>query len=178
LNPQRSATMPAVPFDSLPDDARLWVFAAADPLTGPAADRLLAEVDRYLDQWAAHGEPLRSARAWRDDRFLAVAVDQSTAGASGCSIDGLFRSLQRLEPELGTSLLGAGRVFWRDAAGAVRTADRPRFTAAAREGAVGADTPVFDTSVTTAGDWRARFERPAREAWHAALLPRGAATGG
>ena len=168
--------MPAVAFDSLPDDARLWVFAAADPVTGPAADRLLAEVDQFLDRWAAHGEPLRAARAWRDDRFLAVAVDQSTAGASGCSIDGLFRSLQRLEPEIGTTLLGGGRVFWRDADGGVRGGDRPRFAAAAREGGVSADTPVFDTSVTTAADWRARFERPAREAWHAALLPRDAGT--
>ena len=168
--------MPAVPFASLPDDARLWVFAAADPLTGEGAERLLAEVDRFLDGWAAHGAPLRAGREWRDDRFLAVAVDQSTAGASGCSIDGLFRAFQRLEPELGTSLLGGGRVFWRSADGTVRAADRPRFAAAAREGAVGAGTPVFDTSVTTAGDWRARFERPAGEAWHAALLPRDAVT--
>jgi hypothetical protein len=170
--------MPAVPFDTLPDDARLWVFAAADTVTGDAAERLLAEVDRFLAGWAAHGEPLRAARAWRDDRFLAVAVDQSTAGASGCSIDGLFRALQRLEPELGTSLVAGGRVFWRDAGGAVRAADRPRFAAAAREGTVGGSTAVFDTSVTTAGDWRARFERPAGEGWHRSLLPRDAVAGG
>jgi len=163
--------MPAVPFASLPDDARLWVFAAADPVTGPAAELLLAEVDRFLDGWAAHGAPLRAARDWRDDRFLAVAVDQSTAGASGCSIDGLFRALRALEPEIGTSLLGGGRVFWRDATGAVRAADRRRFAAAAGEGAVARDTPVFDTTVTTARQWRSQFELPAQRAWLASLLP-------
>ena len=164
--------MPAVPFATLPDDARLWVFAAADPVAGPAAERLLAEVDRFLDGWAAHGAPLRAARDWRDDRFLAVAVDQSTAGASGCSIDGLFRTLRALEPEIGTSLLGAGvRVFWRDAAGAVRAADRRRFAAEAAGGAVDRGTPVFDTAVTSARDWRTRFEVAAHDSWHASLLP-------
>ena len=34
--------MPAVPFDSLPGDARLWVFAAADPLD-PAAEAALMD---------------------------------------------------------------------------------------------------------------------------------------
>jgi len=167
--------MPLVSFNDLPESARVWVFVSDRDLAGAHEERLLDEVDSYLRQWQAHGRPLTCARDWRDHRFLTIGVDQSDAYASGCSIDGLFRALQRLEPELGTSLLGGGRVYWRDAAGAVRAADRPRFTAAAREGAVGAETPVFDTSVTTAGDWRARFERPAREAWHAALLPRDAA---
>src|SRR3954469_5804665 len=158
--------MPVAPFESLPDDSRVWVFAADRTLDEQQSKEMLAEVDRFLPTWNAHGSPLTVGRDWRYGRFLTVAVDQSTAGASGCSIDGLFRSLQRLEPELGTSLLAGGRVFWRDADGTVRAADRPRFAAAAREGQVAAATPVFDTSVTTAGDWRGRFERPAGDAWH------------
>jgi hypothetical protein len=163
--------MPSVPFDTLPDDARLWVFASAEPLGAEQTRALLAEVDRFLDTWAAHGEPLRAARDLRDGRFLAVGVDQSTAGASGCSIDGLFRRLQALEPTLGTTLLGgASRVYWRDAGGRVQAAPRADAKAHATRGAWGPDSPVFDLGVTTAGDWRTRFERPARESWHAALL--------
>jgi hypothetical protein len=163
--------MPSVPFTELPDDARLWVFASAEPLDGAPAARLLDEVDRFLDTWAAHGEPLRAGRDWRDDRFLAIGVDQSTAGASGCSIDGLFRRLQALEPILGTTLLGgAARVFWRDAGGRVQASPRADARAHAAAGAWGPESPVFDLGVTTAGDWRRRFERPARETWHAALL--------
>ena len=162
--------MPAVPFDSLPDDARLWVFAAADPLDDGAAAELLAAADAFLAGWAAHGAPLRAARDWRDGRFLAIAVDQSTAGASGCSIDGLFRSLQTLEPALGTSLLTAGRVYWRDADGRVCAGGRAALRAAASAGQVGPDTPVFDTTVTTVGDWRTRFERALAESWHGRIV--------
>ena len=162
--------MPAIPFDALPDDARLWVFGAAAPLDADAERRLLDAVDQFLDRWAAHGHPLRAGREWRDGRFLAVGVDQSTAGASGCSIDGLYRSLHALEPQLGTTLLGGGRVFWRDAAGDVRSAERAELRGAATRGEVGDATPVFDTSLTRVGDWRARFERPLRESWHAQLV--------
>jgi hypothetical protein len=159
--------MPPIPFPSLPDDARVWVFAAADPVRGAAADALLARVDAFLATWAAHGVPLRCARDWRDDRFLAVGVDQSVEGASGCSIDGMFRTLQGLESTLGTTLLGGGRVYWRDDAGVVQVADRESF---ARRAGGDAALPVFDTTVTTAGGWRARFERPLAESWHAQLV--------
>jgi hypothetical protein len=159
--------MPAVPFDALPDDARLWVFAAADPVRGDAERALLGAADEFLAGWAAHGAPLRAGRDWRDARFLAIAVDQRAEGASGCSIDGLFRSLRALEPALGTTLLAGGRVYWRDADGQVRGGDRADLRRAAGAGQVGPGTPVFDTTVTTAGDWRARFERPLAESWHA-----------
>ena len=162
--------MPRVDFRSLPDDARLWAFAADTPVTGPAAERLLGEVDRFLDGWAAHGQPLTCARDWREDRFLAVAVDQRDEHASGCSIDGLFRVLKGLEAQLGASLLGGGRVLYRDGSGTVRMVTRDEFSLLATQGTVSGATRVFDATVATAGAWRERFETPAAESWHAALL--------
>jgi hypothetical protein len=162
--------MPRVDFRSLPDDARVWVFAADHPLADPAAGRLLGEVDRFLDAWAAHGQPLTCARDWRDDRFLAIAVDQRDAHASGCSIDGLFRVLKGLEGQLGASLLVGGRVLYRDGSGTVHMVSRDEFSTLATQGTVSGETRVFDATVSTAGAWRERLERPAAESWHAALL--------
>jgi hypothetical protein len=163
--------MPRIPFDQLPDDARVWVFASSSPLAPQGTDMLLGAVDEYLEEWRAHGDPLRCARDWRDDRFLAIGVDQSTAGASGCSIDGLFRVLQRLQSSLGATLVGGGRVYYRDATGAVQSADRPGFARMAADSRVGGDTKVFDTTVTSAGAYRAKFELPLHESWHRDLTP-------
>lgn len=161
--------MPLTDFSALPDDARVWIFGASDPLDGEAADVLLRDVDAWLAQWRAHGTPLTCARDWRERRFLVVGVDQSAAGASGCSIDALFHILQGMERSLKTSLVGGGRVFYRDAPGAVQSVDRPTFGTRVRSGDITADTPVFDTTLTSAGDYRARFERPMRDSWHAQL---------
>src|SRR6266513_2175064 len=109
--------MPLIRIEDLPDSSRTWVFGADHSLDEGATDLLLREVDRFLAQWHAHGSPLTTARDWKYGRFLTVAVDQSTAGASGCSIDGLFRSLKALEPRLGASLVPKGLVFYKDAKG-------------------------------------------------------------
>jgi hypothetical protein len=162
--------MPRVEFEQLPDDARVWVFGADRALTADERRRLFEVVDAHLERWAAHGEPLTSARDWRHDRFLTVGVDQRTAGASGCSIDVLFRQLQSLERELGASLVGGGRVFWRATAGEVRSADREEFAARAARGEITPSTRVFDPTVATLGDWRRGFERAAGESWHSSLI--------
>jgi hypothetical protein len=162
--------MPIVPFASLPDDARVWVFGADRPLTAGEEARLLSVTDAHLAQWAAHGAPLASARDWRDGRFLTIAVDQRTAGASGCSIDALFRQLQALERELSLSIVGGGRVFYRDHTGSVQSTDRATFSDLAERGTVTPATIVFDPAVQTLGAWRSGFERTARESWHGRLM--------
>ena len=164
--------MPQVEFNAMPDAARVWVFGAAAPIVGAARSALLNAVDAYLARWAAHGAPLRCAREWRDDRFLAIAVDEAATGASGCSIDGMFRVLADAEPIVGTSLVGGGTMFWRDASSDIQSAARGAFADAALAGGVTEDSMVFDTTVSTAGAWRTRFELPARESWHARLLRR------
>lgn len=162
--------MPLVQIEDLPDSARTWVFGANRDLDEGATDLLLPEVDRFLSQWHAHGAPLTVARDWRDNRFLTIAVDQSTAGASGCSIDGLYRSLKALEPKLGASLVTSGLVFYRDRKGGVESVDRQRFSELGAESKIVPDTRVFDPTVTTLGEWRARFELNAEDSWHAKLL--------
>jgi hypothetical protein len=162
--------MPLTSFEKLPDDARTWVFGSDKTLDDAASRLLLPEVDRFLSQWNAHGSPLTVGRDWRYGRFLTVAVDQSTAGASGCSIDGLFRSLKTLGPRLGASLVTSGLIFYRDAKGAIQSVDRERFSALSAEGKVQSETKVFDPTVTTLGEWRARFELTAAQSWHAGLL--------
>lgn len=169
-NRNEISEMPLTRIEDLPDSSRTWVFGADRNLGDGATDLLLREVDRFLSQWHAHGSPLTAARDWKGGRFLTVAVDQSTAGASGCSIDGLFRSLKAMEQRLGASLVTSGLVFYRNPKGAIESVDRERFTELSAEGKIKPTTRVFDPTVTTLGEWRARFELDAAHSWHAGLL--------
>lgn len=162
--------MPRLDFSALPDRARLWVFAADRAVVDPSP--LLSAVDDHLVQWSAHGVPLVCARDWRDDRFLAIAVDEAATGASGCSIDGLFRTIGRVQSSIGADLLTSGRVAWRDDAGAIHLSPRAEFESMAADGRVTQTTPVFDTLIDTVGAWRSSFERPAEESWAQGMLAR------
>ena len=159
--------MPKVSFEVLPDDARLWVFGANRALTAAERERVLGEVDRFLEAWKAHGAPLTCARDFAEGRFLLVGVDERSVPPSGCSIDAMVNVLGGLEKELGLSLVEHGPVFWRTDAGEVKRADRAEFRKLAEQGSVGPATPVFDTTLTRVGRLRdGAWERPARESWH------------
>ena len=161
--------MPRIDFTAIPDRARLWVFVADLPVADPTP--LLNAVDAHLAQWAAHGVPLVCARDWRDDRFLAIAVDEAATGASGCSIDGLFRTIGRVQSQVGADLLASGRVAWRTSTGEIQITTRSEFESLAVARTVDANTRVYETLADTVGDWRSRYERPAGESWVRALLP-------
>jgi hypothetical protein len=151
----------------MPDDARLWVFPASEPVTGEDAARLLERVDAFLADWKAHGTPLDASRDWRHDRFLLVAVDERTAPPSGCSIDALVRVLKGIEEEGGPTLTDHGAVLYRAPDGEIVRSNRLAFARLAAAGELGPDTPVFDTTLTRVGALReGRLEVPAAEAWH------------
>ncbi len=155
------------PFDELPGSARLWVFGADRPLTPAEEERILSEVDAFLDGWKAHGQPLSAARSWRYRRFLLVAADERVTPPSGCSIDALVRTLKGLEGELGVTLVDGGAVWFRDGE-RVRSASRADFSSLAERGEVGLETTVFDGSVTRLGELReGAWEAPAGDRWHA-----------
>jgi len=162
--------MPIVKFDDLPDSARIWVYGADRELDESGANKLLAKTDEFLAQWKAHGAPLTSARQWSDSRFLAIAVDQEQEGASGCSIDGLFRTLKVMGQELGAQMVTSGLVYFRDRGARIQSVAREEFTRLAALGEIDDDTEVFDLSVTTLGEHRARFRSRAADSWHASLM--------
>ena len=162
--------MPVVPFENLPDASRVWIFGSDRPLTEDGTTSLLKGVEEHLTEWKAHGEPLTVGSQLRDKRFLVVAVDQSSAGATGCSIDGLFRVLQSLEPKVGANLVGGGRVFYRDGQAQVQSTTRERIPELVQSGTITKDTVVFDTSLTDLGAFRAGFEKRAKESWIKPLM--------
>jgi len=162
--------MPLVPFDQLPDSSRTWVFAADKTLSSSQSAQLLNAVDQFLAAWKAHGEPLTVGRDWKHNRFLTVAVDQSTAGASGCSVDELFRILTSVENRVGASLVTSGLVLYRDRGGAIQSVTREKFVKLSRTGEVDRSTIVFDPSVTSLAEWRSKFETDVGHSWHASLM--------
>lgn len=158
--------MPRVDFPDLPDHGRLWVFPLSRELKPGETQLCLEVVDAFLDQWAAHGMPLRSARELRDDRFLLVGVDVDAESPSGCSIDALVNRLRALGSDFGVTFIDHAPVWYRTEEG-VRTASRAQFRELAAKGIVTLDSKVFDTSLTRVDQLRSgALEVSAAGSWH------------
>jgi len=158
--------VPRVPFEALPGHGRLWVFPASRSLTDVEARACLEAVDEFLASWAAHGVPLKSGRELREGRFLLVGVDVDAEAPSGCSIDALVNRLRDFGGELRVTLIDHQPVWFRDGT-EIRTVSRAEFRALVADGGIGADVPVFDTSLTRVEQARVgELERSATETWH------------
>ncbi len=159
--------MPHVSFEQLPEDSRLWIFAAERPLQKKEQQRLLVKVDEFINQWGAHTVPLSAGRDLRYGQFLFVAVDQRAAGPSGCSIDALVRQMKALQDELAVELVNHSPVLFRRGERITRV-PRETFAALVTAGEVNLNTTVFNNTLTSLGEVLAgRWEVPASESWHA-----------
>jgi hypothetical protein len=157
--------MSRVEIDSLPDTSKTWLFGISPSLNETQSRKLLQQVDQFLDEWAAHGTPVTSARALLENSFLAIAIDEQSE-TSGCSIDRMFGLLRHFENDLGVSILDANRVFVRHTDGRVEALSRTEFRARGD-----LHTTVFDTTAERLADIRSgHWIRQAQDAWPGKLL--------
>jgi hypothetical protein len=155
--------------NELDGTAKTWVFGASRAFGGDVAT-IRATMERFIDDWTAHGADLPAAFDLVEDQFLVVAADER-AQPGGCAVDRLFDLMRAFERELGLPMLDSSLVFFRDTAGTVRSASRPEFRELAAAGEVSRDTVVFDTSIDSLSDFRnGRWAKPAFESWHGAAF--------
>jgi hypothetical protein len=85
-----------VPFESLPPNARLWIFQAERKFTGEELTIISSHLELFTNGWSAHGQPLESSFQIRDDRFIILAVNENFQQASGCSIDDSSQAIRKI----------------------------------------------------------------------------------
>lgn len=102
-----------IPYNQLPDTARVWIYAAARPFTARELQHIHASAPLFLEGWAAHGAPLQASYQILEEQFLVLAINEAQQAASGCSIDSSMGYIRSLEQELSLSLSDRSAVyFW------------------------------------------------------------------
>lgn len=88
------------PFIQLPSHSRIWIYQTNRPLSSEEEKIISSVLSEFCSQWSAHGKPLTTSFKIELGHFLILSVDEKTAGASGCSIDGSVRVLKNLGQQL------------------------------------------------------------------------------
>ncbi|MEM1126068.1 MAG: hypothetical protein AAGI71_05400 [Bacteroidota bacterium] len=160
-----------ISFSSLPDDARLWVYAAQDALSAQAETELLSSLEHFVDDWRSHGRPVHAAVQVVDRQFLVVGAFIPGGEISGCGIDASVHAVDHAAQQLGLAWAAPLHIAYRDQAGGVQFTSRGGFRKLIQADAVDPETPVFDLSLTTVGAFRTSgLERPAHQSWHARVF--------
>lgn len=155
---------------SLVAESRIWIYGAERALTETETITVRTRLQEFVAGWVSHRRELNAAADVLHDRFLIIAVDETQAEASGCSIDGSVRFIQELGAELGVDFFNRMQFSYRDEVGNVQTVSREQFKAMYQAGKLENDTVVFDTLIKELGELRQIFERPLEDSWHSRMV--------
>ena len=154
-----------VPFKSLPDSSRVWIYQANRSFTSDEIEEISQKLDLFIEKWTAHGTNLKASYEIKYNRFITIALDQEIAAASGCSIDASVRFIQQLEKEYDVDLLDKMNVSYKQG-DFIAYKNLSDFRKMAKQKAVSSKTIVFNNLVNNKAEYLSDWEVPASESWH------------
>lgn len=154
-----------VPFETLPEDARIWIYQSNRKFSDEEIIEIEKEVKAFVEEWAAHGTGLQASFKIKYNRFIILAVNQEIQSATGCSIDASVRFIQQLQDKYKVDLLDKMNVTFK-LGDHIAHKNLVEFKKMAKEKAVSNNTIVFNNLVNTIGEWQDFWEVPAHESWH------------
>lgn len=160
-----------VPFDTLPANARLWIYQADRPLTLDEEKLLSAELEEFCEQWKAHGQPLKTSFKIEHHHFVILAVDENYNDASGCSIDGSVRILKSLHEKSGINFLDRSKVAFLLDTG-IKTFPVTELKNLFSSGRLTAATGTFNNLAATKSDFDKGWLTTVEKSWLVKYLPK------
>ncbi len=154
-----------VPFDSLPDSSRVWIYQANRSFTQQEIQEISHKLDLFIEKWTAHGADLKASYEIKYNRFITIALDQQLNAASGCSIDASVQFIQQLEKEYNVDLLDKMNVSYKQGE-FIAYKSLADFRKMAKQRAVSSNTIVFNNLVNNKAEYLSDWEVPASESWH------------
>jgi hypothetical protein len=154
-----------IPFETLPAEARLWLYHIPRPLTAEEKAYLTQKLQQFCETWEAHKKPLNASFALLHGQFIALAVDEAMHGASGCSIDTSVKLMREIGEKLQIDMFKRQYVaYWQD--NTLQVSTLPAFRAMG----VPATLDVFDQTITTVGALQKRQKINITETWIQKIL--------
>jgi hypothetical protein len=154
-----------IPFENLPEESRIWIYQSSRKFTDDEISEIQTELEKFIDNWSAHGTSLEASFTIKYNRFIIIAVNQEVHAATGCSIDSSVAFIQNLEQKYNVDLLDKMNVAFKQGE-FITYKTLLEFKKLAKEKSVSANTIVFNNLVNTIEELNEIWELPASESWH------------
>ncbi len=149
--------------------SRVWIYQSNRPFAEKEQELIENQLVSFVKEWSSHSRQLAASGEILHNRFVVLSVDESLAGASGCSVDSSVRFLKELEQTFQINLFDRF-IFSYMNQNEVRSVDSGTFAALYKNGEINDETLVFDTLINTKQDLETGFLKPLKESWHRRML--------
>lgn len=158
-----------VAYNTLPDSARVWVYQSDRKFKKNELEIIENEAVAFIDNWTRHGDQLKGSYTVLYDQFLVLAIDESFANASGCSIDSSVRFVKNIESQLSVDLMNKLNISFKDGEN-INIVSLSDFQDYAKENKITEETIVFNNMVQTKAEISNKWEVFAKDSWHQRFL--------
>jgi hypothetical protein len=153
-----------IPFDELPQHARLWIYQASRPLTEAELNEIKPLMVHFATDWSSHGKGLEASAKLLYNQFLILANNESETSASGCSIDKSVHFVRELEQRFGISFFDRTKLAFLKGE-EVEQVSLNEIKHKVATGEIDKSTLYFDTLVSNYGELQKSWPKPAGTSW-------------
>jgi hypothetical protein len=147
------------------ENSRVWIYQSDRGLNASESQQIQELLNDFTSQWLAHGNQLAAKGEVRYNRFLILMVDESKAGATGCSIDKSVGLMKQIEAQFRVNLFDRFNIAYRDGERII-SCGKQEFEKLISVGKVHENTIVFNNLVQTVAELKHQWEVPFKNSWH------------
>lgn len=147
------------------DNARIWVYQADRKLLAEEIERMQPLIDAFCRQWTAHQQQLKAGGRILHQRFLLLAVDETDAQASGCSIDKSIHFLKELQAEFGLDWFNRLDIAAENQDAQVFTFPLSSFEQLLDDKVIDKHTLIYNHTLQDLGSWKNAWKESLPQSW-------------
>lgn len=160
-----------IPFEKLPPYSRIWIYQADRPFSVDEGKVISDSLINFCSQWEVHGNPLQTSFKIEHHQFVILMVDESSAGASGCSIDGSVRVLKELGNHLNIDFFDRSRVAFLKGE-KVLTYSLSQLKSLFLSGELTSTSQTFNNLVASKAELETNWKTSVQKSWLTKYLPK------
>lgn len=121
-------------------------------------------VDAFIEQWNAHGQPVKGFGTVFFGQFIILIADETQIGVSGCSTDSSVRMIKEIEKAFNVTLFDRQLLAFvrKDK---VEMLPLSQLNYAISNNFIDGETLYFNNTVLTLADLRKNWLIPVKETW-------------
>jgi t-SNARE complex subunit (syntaxin) len=151
------------------EKSRVWIYQSDKQLSDENVSALQQQLDNFTTGWTAHNSQLKAKAEIRYNRFIILVVDESQAGASGCSIDKSVNYMKQIEQQFGINLFDRFNLAYRSG-NEIVSVPRHTFEELITNKTIDTNTIVFNNLVQNLTELNTKWEVPFKDSWHIQLF--------
>jgi hypothetical protein len=150
---------------ALDDSSKVWLYQADKAFSDEDVLAIRKRLFEFLNNWTSHNRDLLTYGNVFHRRFLGIFVDESQAGASGCSIDKSVHFLESLGAQFNTDFFRRD-LFTYIQNDQIQEIEFSRMKSAYADNEINDETLFFDHLVKDKKSFLNSWLVPLKDSWH------------